>query len=207
MKTRIFYNFHVIEQNKYVTFNFNCDGAPTFQSSTCSIYPVQIMINELPIEVRTKEMIVCALWFGKSKPDMNALMEGFITTMHDLTNSGVECNIEGEARLIKPYAICCCVDTVARASMQGVCGHTGHFSCPWCLHPGQYIRNPSSKGGCVKFPLLKKMAEDRNEDQFFKCLEYLTEKTTTSPINDNIHEDETSTKMKIKLLLTMVLRL
>lgn len=91
-------NLTLDEQNRYVTFTFNCDGAPTFESSKCSIYPVQLMINELPIEVRTAETIICALWFGKSKPDMNALMEGFVNTMNEFTNCGVECNIEGEIR-------------------------------------------------------------------------------------------------------------
>lgn len=107
----------VDERNIYITFTFNCDGAPTFENSTSSIYPIQLMINELPIEVRTTETTVSALWFGKSKPDMNVLLKGFVNDMNKLTDSGLKCCIQGELRLIKPYAICCCVDSVARPPM------------------------------------------------------------------------------------------
>lgn len=102
------------EKQSYVTFTFNCDGAPTFESSTFSIYLIQIIINELPMEDRTKETIVCALWFGKSKPDMYVLLRSYVDYMNDLSELGVSCAIKGEVKVIKPYAICCCVDSVCR---------------------------------------------------------------------------------------------
>ena len=58
-------------RNRYVSVTFNTDGAPLFESSSYSIWPVYLMINELPIAVRTTELIVVGLWFGKNKPNMN----------------------------------------------------------------------------------------------------------------------------------------
>lgn len=78
------------------------------------------MVNELPIEVRTSELLVLALWFSKSKSDMNVFLQGFVNEMNELSNTGVVCSILEECRLIKPFAICCSVDSVARPPMQGV---------------------------------------------------------------------------------------
>ena len=39
-------------KNNYVTVTFNTDGAPLFESSSYSVSPIYLMINELPISVR-----------------------------------------------------------------------------------------------------------------------------------------------------------
>ncbi|XP_071577292.1 uncharacterized protein [Temnothorax nylanderi] len=51
------------ERNRYVTAVFNTDGAPRFESSQDSIWPIQIQINELPPQFRLKNMITCGMWF------------------------------------------------------------------------------------------------------------------------------------------------
>lgn len=56
------------ERNKYVTAVFNTDGAPRFESSQNSIWPIQMQINELPPQDRLKNIITCGMWFGKNKP-------------------------------------------------------------------------------------------------------------------------------------------
>ncbi|XP_074113611.1 uncharacterized protein LOC141536780 [Cotesia typhae] len=62
-------------RHSYATLTFNADGAPVFKSSNTSIWPIQIMINELPIHVRTHHPLLGALLFGKSKPDMNVFFD------------------------------------------------------------------------------------------------------------------------------------
>lgn len=52
-------------KNSYASFVFNTDGAPLFESSTYSIWPIYVMINELPMEVKTKNLILVGLWFNK----------------------------------------------------------------------------------------------------------------------------------------------
>ncbi|KYN18244.1 hypothetical protein ALC57_09446 [Trachymyrmex cornetzi] len=49
-------------QFKTLTFNFNTDHAALFHSSKLSIWPVQLIINEFPTELRFKTFILAALW-------------------------------------------------------------------------------------------------------------------------------------------------
>ena len=52
----------------YATLTFNTDGAPVFKSSFQSIWPMQFIVNETPIEERLHNPILCGLYFGKGKP-------------------------------------------------------------------------------------------------------------------------------------------
>ena len=80
-------------RHSYASLTYNADGAPVLKSSNTSICPIQIMINELPIHVRTYHPLLGALWFGKSKPDMNVFLTPFVKTMNILSTSGIICNI------------------------------------------------------------------------------------------------------------------
>ena len=71
------------------------------------------------MDIRTSEVIVCALWFGKGKPDMNIFLQAFVANMNQMSDLEISCTIQGEVRLVKPYTICC-VDSVAQASVQGI---------------------------------------------------------------------------------------
>lgn len=61
-------------RHKYLTVTFNTDGGPLFESSTYSIWPLFLEVNELPFHIRTKDLIVAALWFGRNKPNMNVFL-------------------------------------------------------------------------------------------------------------------------------------
>ena len=124
-------------RNAYATLTFNTDGAPVINSSNYSIWPIYLMINELPIKNRFEELITCGVWFGKSKPDMNVFMGPFVKIINKLSNAGIKGTINGTERLIKLFPLCCCVDTIARAPLQGVKQFNGHYGCNWCLHYGR----------------------------------------------------------------------
>ena len=123
------------DRNRYISTVFNTDGAPLFESSSYSIWPIYIMINELPISIRTSELIVVALWFGKNKPDMNVFLKPFVEDMNKLSDHGIKCHINNEERIIKVFSLVSCVDSVARAPMQGLTQFNGRYGCNWCLHP------------------------------------------------------------------------
>ena len=57
-------------RQSYISAIFNSDGAPVFKSSSYSIWPIQLVINELPFHIRTSNPIVAGLWFGRDKPNM-----------------------------------------------------------------------------------------------------------------------------------------
>ena len=110
-------------------------------------------INEIPMDVRTSEVIVCALWVGKDKPDMNVFLQTFLANMNQISDLGISCTIQGEVRLAKPYTICC-VDSAAWAPMQVITQCNTFFGCSWCLHQGEWAQNAESTGGCIIYIFL-----------------------------------------------------
>lgn len=138
-------NLDPCDRNRYATLVFNTDGVPLFESSTYSIWPIYIMLNELPIEVRTKNLIVVGLWFSRKKPDMNVFLEPFVDQMNALGDEGVTCTINNEKRSIKVFCLVSCVDSVARAPMQGLTQFNGKFGCNWCKHPTEWIANKKNQ--------------------------------------------------------------
>lgn len=58
-------------KKSYASCLFNSDGSPVFKSSKNSIWPIQIILNELPAEVRMNSPVTWALWFGRDKPNMD----------------------------------------------------------------------------------------------------------------------------------------
>ncbi|XP_051165610.1 uncharacterized protein LOC127284280 [Leptopilina boulardi] len=161
------------DKNNFCTLIFNSDGAPVFNSSSYSIWPLQVIVNETPIQVRTSKSIVYGLWFGKGKPDMEVFLQSFVDDVNHLSNNGIPCTIRGEERIIKPFAVCCCVDTIARAPMQGMHQFNKYGACNWCKHPGKWIPNKQNTGGSVKYPLLKSLPEDKTEEEMILSMSQL----------------------------------
>ncbi|KAL1431476.1 hypothetical protein MTO96_002247 [Rhipicephalus appendiculatus] len=60
-----------------LTLTFNTDGAPVFESSKNSIWPIQVLINELPVALRWQNIALSGLWFSKSHPPMHVFMAKF----------------------------------------------------------------------------------------------------------------------------------
>lgn len=124
------------DKQSYATMIFNTDGASVFKSSTYSLWPIQLTLNELPFRTRHDNPIVFALWFGKDKPILSAFLEEFTKQMNVLASSGIKCNFGDTWKTIKVFTICACVDTVARAPMLCFTQFNGKYGCNWCLHPG-----------------------------------------------------------------------
>ena len=125
------------------------------------------------MDIRTSKPIIYALWFGKGKPDVDVFLRVFVEEMNKRSDSGIPCIIQGELRIIKPYAICCCVDSIARSPMQGITQYNGRYGCSWCHHEGEYIRNSTGTGGSRKFPFLNPLPQERTEESILKCMKLL----------------------------------
>ncbi|XP_043472842.1 uncharacterized protein LOC122505365 [Leptopilina heterotoma] len=168
------------DKHAYASVIFNTDGAPLFTSSSYSIWPIYLMVNELPYNVRTKELIVVGLWFGKDKPNMQVFLDPFVETMNKLSTEGVSCKINGNNRNIKIFPLVCCVDTVARAPMLGFVQFNGKYGCHLCLHPGESVKcNPNNpRSGNMKYPLLKKVPKNRTVKETEKHMKSAVEKKT-----------------------------
>lgn len=82
-----------------ITLQISSDGVQVFRSSSVSMWPIQVMVNELPYRERRKNMMLCGLWYGKEKPDMNlflSLLVEELTFMHEV---GITRNVPGKEEI------------------------------------------------------------------------------------------------------------
>ena len=92
--------------------------------------------------------------------------------MNKLSDEGFQCNINGLMRQLKLFCLTACVDTIARAPMNGTMQFNGKFGCDWCYHPGKYY-------GTMKYPIVNLRPKDRNHEDMINDIK--------SAINNNIN--------------------
>lgn len=96
------------QKQAYATATLNSDGSPVFKSSKFSIWPIQVVVNEIPLDQRIKKSIIYSLWFGHDKPNMTFFLKPFVESMNNLSRNGIPCNINNTVKNIHVYTICCC---------------------------------------------------------------------------------------------------
>ena len=143
------------QKNNYATTNFNTDGAPKFKSSQFSIWPIYLMVNELPIQDRLNNIITCGLWINKVKPQISVFLHPFVDTMNLLSMDGITATICSVERSITVYVLICCVDSDARSPIQGIKRFNGRYGCSWCEHPGIW------KFGNMRYPIMNEIPSPR----------------------------------------------
>ncbi|XP_063403282.1 uncharacterized protein LOC134712602 [Mytilus trossulus] len=132
-----------------ISFSMNTDGVQIFKSSSMSMWPVFMIINELPpSERKLKENIVYyGLWIGAKKP----LMWSYLKPLHEelcKLEDGVELvdNCGSNFTLMGTLLNCVC-DLPARCLVSNSMQFNGKYGCWFCLQPGEtYTTN---KGGHV----------------------------------------------------------
>lgn len=118
-----------------VTINLNTDGSPVFSSSGASIWPIQMIVNELPPALRFQNCTLMGLWFGKEHPCMSLFLEKFVDGLTGM--APVLWKYENTLHQSRAFVLCCCVDAPARALVQNCVLFNGYFGCPWCLIKGE----------------------------------------------------------------------
>lgn len=131
-------NQGLIRKNCDISLQFNTDGIQLFGSSTIQTWPIQVAINELPFRLRNQNIILCGLWYGEGKPNMNSFLSPFVDELNDLHVNGVYLPTE-PPRLVKVHTLLCPVDSMARAPLQNLKTFRGAYGCPSCLHPGEEL--------------------------------------------------------------------
>lgn len=101
-----------------VTLTWNTDGVPIFKSSAYSVWPLELMVNELPFKERMNNILLAGLWFGPNKPNMQCFLVPFVQEMNDLSTNGFSwVDSDGVSHLTKAYPGSCTVDTVTRCML------------------------------------------------------------------------------------------
>ncbi|XP_070174358.1 uncharacterized protein [Littorina saxatilis] len=138
------------EDELHISFQLNTDGVSIFRSSVFSIWPLYMVINELPPDIRFSRTnrIFAGLWFGKTKPQMLTFLTPLATCLKDLFNTGFQTG----KTTVKGLLLSGVFDSPARSLFQNIIQFNGFHGCPYCLMPGETFR--TSAGGCTHiYPL------------------------------------------------------
>ncbi|XP_044598389.1 uncharacterized protein LOC123274718 [Cotesia glomerata] len=147
---------------KIIYLNVSTDGAPIFRKSKRSMWPLQILVNNLPPRLRFSNVIIAGFMIVKHEPTpelMNLYMESFIKQIENLNIKGfnvVDNNIERNQAKIKVAVSNFSADSVARALCQNRVKHSGYFACSYC-----YIMGETSDGA-RHFPFSASIEELKN---------------------------------------------
>lgn len=149
-------------QFKILTLNFNTDGAALFHSSKTSIWPVQLIINEFPVELRFKNIILVALWISQSEPKpafMNLYFSTLVKSANKLLKSGITIiNNQNQSIKFKFVLFCASVDSVARPIMQNRMQYNAFQGCSWCYAYSRYVK------GAMRYPMFQENPELRSHE-------------------------------------------
>ena len=137
-----------------VSFVLNTDGAPVFKSSKVTIWPLYLVINELPykLRIRKENMLLAGLWFGTKKPAMNTFLKPMLKSM-ELLHEGIDCFSRDRGNFkCKGYLLAATADLPARCLLCNAIQYNGAFSCWKCLQSGQTAK--VGKGHTRVFPYI-----------------------------------------------------
>ena len=64
-----------------ITLYWHLDGAPALKSKNISVWPIQSLVVELPMNLRYlyKSILLSGLWYGIIKPNMSVFQDSFVT--------------------------------------------------------------------------------------------------------------------------------
>lgn len=96
-----------------VSFSINTDGVQIFKSSTVSMWPVFMTMNELPLSERVlkENIIYYGLWIASKKPMMWSYLKPLHEKMKQLEDGVIMedvmvRNSKGELQFLNAFVIC-----------------------------------------------------------------------------------------------------
>ncbi|VDI09445.1 Hypothetical predicted protein [Mytilus galloprovincialis] len=147
-----------------ITFSLFTDGIPLFQSSKVSLWPVYMILNELPPKQRftRKNMVLWGIWQGCGKPQMNMFLRPLVEDLSQLFQRGIVVNIQQTEIRTRAMMIVATMDLQARAYVLQMTQHNGKHGCLYCLEPGKVVK--SGKANCRSYPYRDVDPEPRTKE-------------------------------------------
>lgn len=155
----------------------NTDGANVFKSNSMSIWPILIVQNYLPPNIRyeRKHMVLAGLYYGGSKPDMKVF---FQTIAEEFQSS----EIIMRGTKIQFQVLSCCLDLPAKAAVQQIKQYNGESACNYCLHPGVKFE----KSNMVRYGTTKNLPTLRTEIGTLQAMQKISHPSQKDKIIDGI---------------------
>lgn len=141
---KLFRDNGVLSNANNISFSLNTDGAPLFKSSNISVWPVYLLINELPIAHRKKRMnsLFYGVWISSSKPQMWSFLKPLFEELKLLESDGhLFTDYFGEVFNCKCVLLTCTCDLPARALVYNCLQFNGDNSCWHCLQRGETYKH------------------------------------------------------------------
>ena len=142
----------ILNSKDNISFIMNTDGVPVFKSSKVSIWPVFMIINELPYNKRMakENMLLSGLWFGEKKPAMCTFLKPQSESLREL-EKGIELEAPGRGKFTcKGVVLAWTCDLPARRLVCNSMQFNGQYGCWKCLQQGKTVK---AAGGHVRiFP-------------------------------------------------------
>ncbi|XP_062567995.1 uncharacterized protein LOC134230240 [Saccostrea cucullata] len=154
----------------HISFQMNTDGVSLFRSSSFSIWPVYLVINELPPHLRfsRRNRVFAGLWFGYSKPNFCTFLRPFAESLHQIYRTGLKV----DNLTIRGILLNGVFDAPARCLFQNMVQFNGFNGCPYCLVPGKTVQT-SERGHTLAYPFnldsTTGFHEPRTHESFTRC--------------------------------------
>ncbi|CAH1242572.1 Hypp6846 [Branchiostoma lanceolatum] len=130
-----------LEDGKNITFCFNTDGVAIYSTSRRGeLWPVFIVINELPPELRftKKYMVLCAFWWAIEKPQMSNFLKPTIMALDKIYKHEVKV-ASGETAVVRGLLMMAVMDLPAKAKVLVMKQFNGEYGCNECEDPGKVL--------------------------------------------------------------------
>lgn len=134
---RFFSNVHNLALSLFT------DGVPIYKSSKVSMWPVYLVILNLPasIRVNAENVILCGLWVGPKKPSMSLLLDPVVESLQTLSTSGLTIETNSGKCTLRLKLVFTVLDLPAKAATLNAKQYNGKYGCSVCLHPGKRLSN------------------------------------------------------------------
>lgn len=129
-----------------ISFTWYTDGVQIFKSTKFSVWPLYFSVNELSYKERTSKenVLLCGLWFGKSKPKPNLFLKPFRETFKTFKRNGYQFNVpDGPPITVKGILLFGTCDLPAKSLFLRTKMYNGYYGCSKCLSPG--VRVPAGR--------------------------------------------------------------
>lgn len=116
------------------------DGVPVFKSSSLSLWPVYLIILNLPpgIRMNSENVLMAGLWYGK-KPAMNLLLTPIIESLNRFSTLGISITTPEGLVTIRTKLVMGVFDLPAKSAVLCAKQFNGKHGCSVCLHPGTLV--------------------------------------------------------------------
>ena len=107
------------------------DGINIFEKSKYSLWPIFLSFNSLPLSERYKlsNILICGIWYGKKKPDMQVLFDIiFFPNIKYFNEIFTICGVQHRLRI--KYIV---ADKPARSMILNMQSSNAQYFCPICL--------------------------------------------------------------------------